>query len=57
MQEKEMFSNYTMQEVLDELDIIECFKRPEHKLYIGEVTKRQINLFKDMDITFPTSLH
>ena len=57
MQEKEMFSNYTMQEVLDELDIIECFKRPKHKLYIGEVTKRQINLFEDMDIAFPTSLH
>jgi len=57
MQEKEMFSNYTMQEVLDELDIIECFKRPKHKLYIGEATKRQINLFEDMDIAFPTSLH
>ena len=57
MQEKEMFSNYTMQEVLDELDIIESFERPGHKLYVGEVTKKQIELFKDMDVTFPSSLH
>ena len=56
MQEKEMFSNYTMQEVLDELDLIECFERPGHKLYVGEVTKKQIKLFGDMEIAFPTSL-
>jgi predicted transcriptional regulator with HTH domain len=57
MQEKEMFSNYTMQEVLDELDLIESFERPGHKLYVGEVTKKQIELFEDMDVTFPPSLH
>ncbi len=56
MQEKEMFSNCTMQEVLDELDLIECFERPGHKLYLGEVTKKQIKLFEDMEIAFPTSL-
>lgn len=57
MQEKEMFFNYTMQEVLDELDLIECFERPSHKLYVGEVTKKQIKLFKDMDIALPALLH
>jgi len=56
MQEKEMFSDYTLQEVLDELDLVECFERPGHRLYLGEVTKKQIKLFKDMDIAFPTSL-
>ena len=56
MQEKKLFGNYTMQEVLDELDLIECFERSGHKLYIGEATKKQIALFEKMDITFPTSL-
>ena len=56
MQEKEIFSNYTLQEVLDELDLIECFERPGHRLYLGEVTNKQIELFKDMEIEFPTSL-
>ena len=56
MQEKEMFSDHTMQEILDELDLIECFERPNKKLYLGEVTKKQIKLFENMDISFPTSL-
>ena len=56
MQEKEMFSNFTLQEVLDELDLIECFERSGHRLYLGEVTNKQMELFKDMDIVFPTSL-
>lgn len=56
MQEKEMFSNYTLQEVLDELDLIECFERPDQRLYVGEVTNKQKELFKGMDIVFPTSL-
>jgi len=56
MQEKEMFSDYTMQEVLDVLDLIECFERPGHRLYLGEVTKKQIKLFENMEVAFPTSL-
>ncbi|MEA1975434.1 MAG: transposase, partial [Bacillota bacterium] len=56
MQENELFGKYTMQEILDELDLIECFERPGHKLYIREATKKQINLFEKMDIKFPTSL-
>lgn len=56
MQEKEMFSEYTMQEVLDELDLIEAYERPNKNLYLGEVTKKQIKLFENMNIAFPTSL-
>jgi len=30
-----------MQELLDEIDVIECFEYPGHELRIGEVTKKQ----------------
>ena len=56
MQEKNLFYDYTMQEVLDELDLIECFERTGHKLYVGEITKKQFSFFKDMKISFPSSL-
>ena len=39
MQKKNLFKKYTMQELLDEFDIIECFEQPGLKLRVGEVTK------------------
>jgi hypothetical protein len=56
MQDKNMFKQHTMQEVLDEFDIIECFEQPGHQLRFGEITQRQIGFFKDMDIAPPVSL-
>jgi transposase len=56
MQNKNLFKQYTMQELLDEFDIIECFEQPERKLRVGEVTQRQIGLFEAMDIVPPVSL-
>lgn len=57
MQEKDLFKQYTMQGLLDDLDIIECFKQPGQKLRVGEITKRQIKLFEALDIKPPASLH
>jgi hypothetical protein len=57
MQDKELFKKYTMQELLDEFDIIECFEQPGHEMRVGEVTKKQIELYEAMDIVPPTSLH
>ena len=56
MQENNLFKNYTMQEVLDELDIIECFEVPGQQLQIGETTKRQIELYTKLGVTPPGSL-
>lgn len=56
MQDKNLFKQYTMQELLDEFDIIECFEQPGFKLRVGEVTKRQIEFYKAMDIAPPVSL-
>lgn len=56
MQEKNMFKKYTMQEVLDELDIIECFEVPGQQLHVGETTKRQMDLYTQLGVTPPASL-
>lgn len=40
MSEKERYKNYTMQELLDELDVIAAFKNPGSALRVGEVTKK-----------------
>ncbi|MDO9528993.1 MAG: IS1634 family transposase [Syntrophales bacterium] len=57
MQGGNLFKKYTMQELLDEFDIIECFEQPGRDLRVGEVTKLQIALYEAMEIVPPTSLH
>jgi len=57
MQDKSLFKKYTMHELLDEFDIIECFEQPGRDLRVSEVTKRQIELYEAMEIAPPTSLH
>jgi len=38
MQQTKLFKNHTMQEVLDEFDVIECFEVPGQQLQVGEIT-------------------
>ncbi len=45
MQESKLFQSYTVQEVLDELDVIECFEVSGNCLQIGEATKHQMELY------------
>jgi len=56
MQDKKLFKNYTMQGLLDEFDVIECFEQPGRDLRLGEVTKRQRDLYETIEITPPTLL-
>jgi transposase len=56
MWENDLLKDYTLQEVLDELDMIECFEVPGQKLQIGETTKCQMELFTKLGATPPTSL-
>lgn len=51
MQERKLFSKYTMQGLLDELDVIECFTEPGKAIIQGEVLKKQEQLFVDMGVT------
>jgi len=56
MQENNLFKNHTMQKVLDEFDIIECFEVPGQQLQVGETTKQQMDLYTKLGVTPPASL-
>jgi len=57
MQDNHLFKHYTLQELLDEFDMIECFEQPERELQVGEMTKRQTGLYETLGIPPPASLH
>lgn len=55
MSDHSLFGQYTMQELLDELDIIEQYEHPaKRRHYIGEITKKQRELYGYMGIDVPT---
>ncbi|MDP3058584.1 MAG: IS1634 family transposase [bacterium] len=56
MQEQGLFRKYTLQGLLDQLDVIECFESPGHELRVGEVLERQKELYKYLGVKPPTSL-
>jgi hypothetical protein len=56
MQENKLFKNYTLHEILDEFDIIECFEVPGQRLQVGETTKRQMDLYTTFGVMPPASL-
>jgi transposase len=53
MGEKNLFKQYTLQGLLDEVDLIECFAQPGKALTVGEVLQKQRQIFKDMDVSAP----
>ena len=42
------FATYTLQEVLDEPDVIECFTEPGRSPIQGEVLKKQEQIYREM---------
>lgn len=56
MKEAGLFGTYTMNEVFDELDVIECFERKGKRLRLGEVTKKQRGIYEALGVTTPSSL-
>jgi transposase len=53
MSDNDLFKNYTMQELLDELDIIERFEQPGRRHRIGEITKKQLYLYECLGVSAP----
>jgi transposase len=53
MDEHSLFKSYTMQEMLDELDVIELYKQPGKKEYFGETTEKQRSLYRYMGVDVP----
>lgn len=54
MDEKKLFSKYSLQELLDELDIIELYQHPGKRGYIGEITGKQRAIYEAMKVAVPT---
>ena len=54
MSDNNLFKDYTMQELLDELDVIERFEQPGRKHRIGEITQKQMYLYKCLGVDSPT---
>ena len=50
MQQNQLFKSYTIQSMLDKLDVIECFETIGHDLQVGEVMEKQKRLYEAMDI-------
>jgi hypothetical protein len=53
MSDHDLFKKYTLQELLDELDVIESFEQPGHKPRIGEITRKQAELYAFLDVECP----
>lgn len=56
MQDKELFKSYSIGTLLDKLDVIECFEAPGHKLRVGEILNKQLEIYKALEIEPPSSL-
>lgn len=56
MHENNLFKDHTLQDILDELDTIECFDAPGRNLHVGEITKRQMDLYSNLGCSSPASL-
>ena len=56
MQESSLFKTYTMESLLDKLDVIECFEAPQSKLRVGEILKKQLEIYNALGVKPPASL-
>ncbi|WP_018212340.1 IS1634 family transposase [Desulfitobacterium hafniense] len=54
MQDARLFEAWTMQGLLDELDTIELFEAPGHGRILGEVTKKQVGIYKALGVDPPS---
>ena len=54
MSDNNLFKTYTMQELLDEFDVIERFEQPGRKHHIGEMTKKQMELYGLLRVDVPS---
>ena len=49
-----LFNDYTMQSLLDEIDVIEYYQQPGKAHHLSEITEKQRKLYELMDVYAPT---
>lgn len=55
IKETGLYSNYTMLQLLDKLDVLECFEDANHSLRIGEMLNKQAEIYEALGVDVPTS--
>ena len=50
MSNNNLYKNYSMASLLDEIDVIEIFEYKGKKNHVSEITKKQHDIFKCFDI-------
>ena len=55
MKESDLYKSYTLHQLLDKLDVIECFENAGHSLRIGELLDKQTEIYDALSIEVPTS--
>lgn len=56
MQNKNMFKKYSITDLFDKLDVIECFEQPGKVLRVGEMVEKQEQVYYDLGVAPPASL-
>ncbi|MEN6600732.1 MAG: hypothetical protein ABFC21_10025, partial [Rectinema sp.] len=46
MDDQGLYKSYTLTQLLDELDVIECYSYPGHTEKVGKMTKKQKQLYE-----------
>lgn len=54
MCENDLYKNYTTQELIDDLDVIERYEQPGKKHRMGEMTKKQTKLYIALGVSAPS---
>ena len=54
MDKNGLVSDYTMQSLLDELDVIEYYQQPGKAHHLSEITNKQRKLYELMEVPVPT---
>jgi len=54
MNEQGLYKHYTLHELLDDLDVIECFEQPGHSASVGEITQKQKDLYAAFGVAVPS---
>ena len=55
MKETNLYKTYSMQQLLDKLDVLECFEDENRKLRIGELLSKQAEIYETLGVALPTS--
>ena len=55
MKETNLYKKYTMQQLLDKLDVLECFEDESRSLRIGEILNQQAEIYETLGVPSPSS--